>query len=184
MKTISSFLKICALSAVAVAFSACDSVPYEDSVAASVDFAASQDDRKIELLSRHDTNAVFTGTREQRCMGRSMLCPDRCGHSGTVAVFEIESYNAYSCPGKYGDPTTGEFICMLKPEGTTEVSAATVEKIRALSPGDKVRLVWDHIYVSDAGGSFPERPIRFLDPNAVNSIYAKSSRGSETATGQ
>ena len=158
----SSFLKIGSLLSVAFVLCGCLDVPHEKVVADNVALAVAQDKRSFELLSRHDTNAVFTGTREHTCMGRSMLCPDRCGHSGTIAVFKIESYNEYSNPGKYGDPMADEFVCMLKPGGSNEVSKETVEKIYNLKPGDKVRLIWDHIYVSDGSGAFPERPIRFL----------------------
>lgn len=114
----------------------------------------------FKVLSVHDTDAVFAGTREHVCMGRSMLCPDRCGHSGTLAVFEVEKYNSYSAPDKYGDPKTDAFTCLLKPEGSTEVSKNLVEKINTLNPGDKVHLKWAHIYVSDSdGGNYPERVI-------------------------
>ena len=119
---------------------------------------------KIEVLSRHDTNAVFQGARRHVCMGRSMLCPDRCGHSGTLAVFKIENYNKYEQFGKYGDPQTDEFIFMLKSTtGESDVPPALAEKIAALKPGDKVRLVWEHVYVSDENGARPERPVRVLE---------------------
>lgn len=115
-----------------------------------------------DVLSHHDTNATFAGTREHVCMGRSMLCPDRCGHSGTLAVFKIESYNTYEKPSKYGDPKTDEFVVMLKSTtGESDVPKDIVQQISALSAGDKVRLVWEHIYVTDENGSqFPERIIR------------------------
>ncbi|MBR6797264.1 MAG: hypothetical protein IKM45_01060 [Opitutales bacterium] len=119
---------------------------------------------KVEVLSRHDTNAVFQGARRHVCMGRTMLCPDRCGHSGTLAVFKIENYNKYEQLGKYGDPQTEEFVFMLKSTtGKSDVPPALAEKIAALKPGDKVRLVWEHVYISDENGSRPERPIRVLE---------------------
>lgn len=162
MKKYASFLKICALFSAAIALNACIPPSHEKCVGYIVNTRAAQDKRSSKLLSRHDTNAVFAGTREHVCMGRSMLCPDRCGHSGTLAVFNIERYNNYDAPDKYGDPQTNEFVCMLKPEGSAEVPKEILEQIRTLKPGDKVRLIWDHIYVSDDSGAFPERPIRFL----------------------
>ena len=120
--------------------------------------------RRVEVLSHHDTNAVFEGTRKHRCMGRSMLCPDRCGHSGTLAVFKIESYNRYEKKGKYGDPQTDAFAVMLNSTtGENEVPPAVAEKIMKLKPGDKVHLIWEHVYVSDDSGARPERPIRRLE---------------------
>ena len=66
--------------------------------------------------------------------------------------------------GKYGDPQTDEFIFMLKSTtGKSDVPPALAEKIAALKPGDKVRLVWEHVYVSDENGARPERPVRVLE---------------------
>lgn len=142
--------------------SECASTPEAPSTPA---VATSEPGESYELLSRHDTAAVFSGTREHKCMGRSMLCPDQCGHSGTLAVFRIEKYNAYEKPGKYGDPQTAEFMIMLNSTtGETEVPPAIAEKIRSLQPGEKVRLVWEHIYVTNDSGQFPRRVIRELSP--------------------
>lgn len=120
--------------------------------------------RTFELLSRHDTVAEFAGTREHVCLGRTMLCPDRCGASGTLAAFRILRYDNYEKPGKYGDPQTDEFVFMLKSTtGTSAVSDEIARAVRSLSPGDKVRLVWEHVYVTDENGSkFPERRVREL----------------------
>lgn len=121
--------------------------------------------RAEKILSRHDTRAVFLGTREHVCLGRTALCPDRCGNSGTLAVFKIESYNAYEKFGKYGDPKTDEFDFMLRSTtGTSDVSEEIAARVKSLRTGDKVRLVWEHVYVSDETGSFPERRVREISP--------------------
>lgn len=94
------------------------------------------------------------------------LCPDRCGSSGTLALFRIEKYNNYENPGEYGDPRTDEFAFMLLSTiGTSAVSAEIAEIVRTLSPGDKVHLVWEHVRITDEYGSqFSERPVRELSP--------------------
>lgn len=116
---------------------------------------------KVELLARHETVAEFVGTSEHRCMGMTMLCPDKCGHSGTIATFKIIEYTRYEKPGKYGDPKAERFIVMLENNlGERKVSAAVRKRIAALKPGDKVDLAWDHEYVTRGGSSAPERPIR------------------------
>ncbi|MBQ9758465.1 MAG: hypothetical protein IJW12_01675 [Opitutales bacterium] len=161
---ISSLLNICTFFVPALALTACvvGESPTPD-VNPTPEFSVPRSGN-YKVLSLHDTDAVFAGTRKHVCMGRSMLCPDRCGHSGTLAVFKIEKYNSYSAPDKYGDPETSEFACMLKPDGSTEVAKEFVEKINALKPGDKVRLAWAHIYVSDPnGGNYPERVICELE---------------------
>jgi len=124
-------------------------------------------ERTEEILSRHDTNAVFTGTQEVVCNGLTALCPNECGSSGTLAVFKIESYNDYQKLGKYGDEKAETFTVMLRSTtGTSDVSPEIAERIRALNAGDKVHLVWEHVYVSEPdGGNFPARPIRKLEPS-------------------
>ena len=44
---------------------------------------------KRELLSLHKTVAKFEGLKEHKCLFKTSLCPDRCGHGGTIAIFKI-----------------------------------------------------------------------------------------------
>jgi hypothetical protein len=109
-----------------------------------------------KLLSSHDTIATFDSLKEHRCMGRTALCPDRCGDSGTMATFSIIKYLDYQKPGKYGDPQAKTFSFLI--------SKAGPELVKGLQTGDTVRLSWNHDYVTrtDAegrGGSSPERPV-------------------------
>lgn len=39
-----------------------------------------------QLLSQHETLAMFEGFKPHTCLGRTALCPDRCGHSDTLAT--------------------------------------------------------------------------------------------------
>lgn len=117
-----------------------------------------------KLLSRHDTQAVFTGTRHHQCRGMTRLCPDKCGNSGTLAIFEIATYNDYQRPDRYGDDPAGSYAFMLRSTaGTSDVSPAVAEIVNSLRPGDKVHLVWDHVYVSDPQASFPKRIVRKIE---------------------
>ena len=43
-----------------------------------------------ELLSVHKTVATFDGLTEQQCLFRTALCPEECGHGGTIATFSIK----------------------------------------------------------------------------------------------
>lgn len=117
-----------------------------------------------KLLSHHDTKAVFTGTRHHQCPGMTRLCPDRCGDSGTLAIFEIATYNDYQRPDRYGDDPAGTYAFMLRSTtGTSDVSPTMAEIVNSLRPGDKVHLVWDHVYVSDPQASFPKRIVRKIE---------------------
>jgi hypothetical protein len=115
---------------------------------------------KRELLSSHDTIAVFRGIREHRCLGLTALCPDRCGHSGKLATFEIRQYRQYEKPGEYGDPKQDEFqILMEDNTGKCKISARIHAIVKALDVGDEVHLKWNHDYVTRDGASYPERTI-------------------------
>lgn len=158
---------LCLLCAAALSgFAACagKNVPAPESVPAETRAEAAPA-QTSELLSRHDVVAEFAGTREHVCLGRTALCPDRCGDSGTLAVFRVLRYESYEKPGEYGDPQTGEFVFMLKSTaGTSDVSDEIARAVGRLSPGNKVRLVWEHVYVTDENGSqFPERPVVRLE---------------------
>jgi hypothetical protein len=124
--------------------------------------ATQPDDR--QMLSRHDTVAEFDGTRQHTCQGLTARCPDKCGHSGTLAVFTIRQYLKYEKPGEYGDPQQKEFMVMVKDNmGHAKIPQAMADKIGSLQKGDLVRLVWQHDYVTQGGSKFPERTITTLE---------------------
>jgi hypothetical protein len=88
------------------------------------------------------------------------LCPDRCGHSGKLATFEIIRYVSHEKPGEHGDPKQGNFQILIgNDERSPKVPAAVREAILALKPGEVVDLNWNHDYVTRDGASFPERPV-------------------------
>ncbi len=115
---------------------------------------------KRELLSSHKTVARFDGLQKTRCRGLTSLCPDRCGHSGSLAVFTILRYRAYEKTGEYGDPEQKQFHVLVEDNmGDEKIPAAIRDAIKALKPGDIVELDWNHDYVTNNNGSYPERPI-------------------------
>lgn len=119
---------------------------------------------KYDLLAVHKTKATYTGTKDHRCLGKTSLCPDQCGESGSLAVFKIDEYTAYEKKGQYGDEkqTTFQFLTVntLK---QTKASADLVAKIETLKPGDKVVLEWEHRYMDRDGSRWPERPVTKLE---------------------
>lgn len=129
--------------------------------------AADEPKDKRELLSLHETVAKFAGTREHTCRGLTSLCPDRCGHSGDMASFDIVGYVRYEKPGKYGDPKATNFMFLVQDNNKNpKVPKELAEQVAALKDGDLVRLTWRHEYVTrkEGGGSssFPERPVTLL----------------------
>ncbi len=117
-----------------------------------------------ELLSAHDTIARFTGLKDHTCNGATKLCPDRCGSSGKLAVFEIVKYLNYEKPGEYGDPKQEQFQILIEDNmKNLKVSAEIHNAILALKPGDSVHLKWNHDYVSREQSKSPERTITLLE---------------------
>ena len=119
---------------------------------------------KYDVLSVHKTRATFKGTREHRCMGLTSLCPDRCGDSGTMAVFEIDEYTLYEKRGEYGDDkqTTFQFLTENNMK-KAKIPAELLAQMKTLKPGDKVVLEWEHRYMNRDGSRWPERPVVKLE---------------------
>ena len=119
---------------------------------------------KYDVLAVHKTKATFTGTREHRCMGLTALCPDRCGDSGTLAVFTIDEYTLWEKRGEYGDDrqTTFQFLTENNMK-QAKIPAELLAKIKTLKPGDKVVLEWEHRYMNRDGSRWPERPVVKLE---------------------
>lgn len=127
--------------------------------------AKSAPEEARKLLSSHDTVARFSGLRDHKCMGLTALCPDRCGHSGRLATFEIVKYLAYKKTGEHGDPKQEQFMVLMEDNmEKLKVPAAIRDAIVALKPGDLVHLKWNHDYVTKEGSKFPERPILKVSP--------------------
>ena len=119
---------------------------------------------KYDVLSVHKTKATFEGLRDQRCMGRTALCPDRCGHSGKLAVFKIDEYTAYEKPGEYGDAKQQKFQFLVEDNTkAVKVPPGLAATLKTLKPGDKVTLEWEHRYMDRDGSRWPERPVTRLE---------------------
>lgn len=119
---------------------------------------------KRELLSSHTTLAKFIGIKDHLCMGRTSHCPDRCGHSGKLATFEIIEYLDYQKPGEYGDPKQTTFQLLIRDnQGITKIPNEFLSIIESLKPDTKVKLSWNHDYVTKDKASSPERPITKIE---------------------
>lgn len=118
-----------------------------------------------ELLSSHEVVARFTGLTDHVCLGRTSLCPDKCGESGKLATFAIVKYVRYEKSGEFGDPKQEQFLVLIEDTmKNPKVPAAIRDAILELKPGDLVDLKWNHDYVTRDGSKFPERPILKIAP--------------------
>ena len=116
-----------------------------------------------ETLGRHETIAEFEGISEYTCRGRTALCPDRCGHSGSVAVFKIIEYIHFDKRSEYGDKQVQFSFLLEDNRGDMKIDPSVYETVFQLEAGDQVLLSWNHDYVTRAGGTGPERPITKLE---------------------
>lgn len=119
---------------------------------------------KRELLSSHSTVAKFIGIKDHECLGKTSLCPDRCGHSGKLATFEIIEYLDYQKTGEYGDPKQTSFQVLIRDNlGKEKIPAEILSIIESLKADTKVKLSWNHDYVTRDKTSCPERPITKIE---------------------
>ncbi len=118
-----------------------------------------------ELLSKHVTVSRFTGLSGHECLGRTALCPDRCGDSGTLATFEVLRYLHYEKPGESGDPQAGQFSVLVEDQhGRPKVSPLIRMAIRDLPEDETVLLTWHHVNLASGGHASSERLIERVMP--------------------
>ena len=115
----------------------------------------------FDVLSHHDAICEFVEIRHIPCRFRTSLCPDRCNHASDVAVFKVLEYKEYEKKGEYGDEKKEQIFCEVK-KPVLEQDPAIAQQCMNLKPGQKVQLVYDHIYVSKEGAHFPVRPVKSI----------------------
>ncbi len=114
-----------------------------------------------ELLSEHETIAVFQGISYRVCQGRTAACPYRCGGTGNFAIFRITKYLRHSLPSSFGQGKVTEFVCQINDNmGQKKVPEAVFSKIASLKPGQGVSLSWKQEYVTKhfPGGATTKMP--------------------------
>lgn len=119
---------------------------------------------KADLLASNTVAAQYLGERRLPCMGRTALCPNRCGHAASVAVFRVISNEAYAKPGKYGDDKAepGSEILIDAKADVPGQDASVLETLATLTPGDKVKLTQKHYYADFGDVLMPVRPVTEL----------------------
>jgi len=122
------------------------------------------DNDNLKVLAEHKVIATFQDVKFRRCMGRTGMCPDRCGSSGEFANFKITDYLHYKKNGKYGDEKQKTYMVQVtdfhrKPKGDPALGAY----IKTLEAGDLVVIEWKHLYGEVRPGvSSPVRPLLLL----------------------
>jgi hypothetical protein len=121
--------------------------------------------RTFEVLSTHLIIAEFLGIKHFPCRHLTSLCPDRCNHAQDVATFKVISYLKYEALGRWATEQEDVFHARIDQKVPVEAQdPQIIDTIKTLTPGQKVKLYWEQIYVTEEGSKWPERPIRSLEP--------------------
>ena len=119
-----------------------------------------------DVLSVHEVKATFKGIRHQPCRFMTSLCPDKCDHAKELATFAVDEYVEYVKEGQYGDEKQQTIHYALGDRNEHSTSSQPAEfdgKVKALAPGDKVLIRYEHRYMNVNGSRFPVRPFTKLE---------------------
>lgn len=121
-----------------------------------------------ELIFGYKSTAVFAGKQHQHCRGRTMLCPDRCGHISDTFVFNIDAIavtrNDQSKNAKFCSP---QRVGSSKIFSSEDLGESYLPLAESLEVGETVDLCWNHDYVTRGGSSFPQEPVTALEKKFV-----------------
>jgi len=135
---------------------------------------------KMEILVVNRTIAKYGGTAFRLCRGRTLACPEKCGHSGGFANFSVVDYLQYDKRGKYGDAKKTSFTVQVTdfkkmPIGEKEIN----KRISGMKKGDLVLLCWNHTYGEvRLGVKSPQRPL--IELRKITEKEATILRGNKT----
>lgn len=108
-----------------------------------------------DVLAESRVVAEYIGTQEIPCRFMTALCPDKCDHATTAALFRVLSVEHYAKLSEYGDdaPCAGDTL-------TVDIRrpAPGQAALPALAAGDKVRLTIEHRYTK-GNVQEPIRPV-------------------------
>jgi hypothetical protein len=116
---------------------------------------------EMEILVVNRTIANYDGTAFRLCRGRTLACPERCGHSGGFATFSVVDYLQYDKRGKYGDDKKTLFTVQVTDFKKMPIGGKEINKrISGMKKGDLVLLCWNHTYGEVRPGvKSPQRPL-------------------------
>jgi hypothetical protein len=120
----------------------------------------------IRVLAANVASAEFVGIERIPCRFKTSFCPDRCGHGQDLAKFNIIEYESHCKHDEQGDEKKKIFTVNVNPNALKDKQdEAIIKQVKELKPGSKVRLYWEHVYVTETetGSKWPERVLRSLD---------------------
>lgn len=120
--------------------------------------------QKKEVLAVNEVIATYMGPRHIPCMFRTALCPNHCDHAHDVYVFKINEYVKYEKLGKYGDDQETEFLWDSRASSdTNKLHPEYLQKVKDLEIGQMVKINWNHFYITDENGAYPERSVIYFE---------------------
>ena len=116
-------------------------------------------EKKIKLLSAHGKPLQYLKVWNSEHAEGELLDAQRIAViQVNLQKFRIVEYLRYEKNGKYGDNEQQQRLLQVsdffkKPKGDANVQSV----VKTLKNGDRVRLDWNHNYVTESGRSYPVR---------------------------
>ncbi len=98
------------------------------------------------FTSTHVFTAVYEGTHFHTCLGLTSLCPDECGSSGEMAVFDVLDYDHFIVNGESGTEQLEKYQVLITDYYKNDLDEHYVDDIKALEEGDKVKIHVEYVY--------------------------------------
>lgn len=117
-----------------------------------------------ELMYAYEGRAIFLEKYHQPCRFLTSLCPINCGHATDLYKFQLTNLSAT----KNEQSSHVQWVTPVEPNSTHLISSkdlsvsGLLEIVESLQAGDTVQLAWNHDYLTNNGGSYPEYPITLL----------------------
>ncbi|WP_276967958.1 DUF4377 domain-containing protein [Chryseobacterium sp.] len=137
---------------------------------------------KKPFTSSHLFTARYNGTDFHQCMGRTALCPDRCGESGNLAKFSIIDYKNHLINGKAGTEKLKEYAVLISDYYKKDLNKPYVAAIKSLNKGDIVTINLDFVYDTTQPVVKTEQKIISITKNSGQNSNTGQLPNNETIT--
>ncbi len=112
-----------------------------------------------DRIYTYTSTASFLAKRHLPCRHMTSECPNNCGHAKDVFAFRLDHLNVH----ENKDSPSLQWCTPVEQGSEHMVPSCDLEKFSSVAnlliPGDKVKLDWNHDYVTAGGCSCPQRPV-------------------------
>ncbi|WP_088444588.1 DUF4377 domain-containing protein [Flavobacterium oreochromis] len=101
---------------------------------------------KKPFTSTHIFTAFFDGINFHQCLGRTALCPDKCGQSGNIANFRVKEYKNLIVNGQAGTEKLKTYQILISDFNKKDINEPFTKDIKTLKKGDLVTIHVEYVY--------------------------------------